>query len=205
MDLNILSPGKAVRLAFEKPNVPMALGLVLAASIVWIGTSYLTSGGISVERAASAVILGFVQYFVIAIIVFAIGLILAGKAAGKKFAGTLSAMALLQIVWIATYVLSALFFFLLFPGGLPVNPTNPDNITLTAEQLTASLQGMAGVNIALLYGILAVSFLLTLFGAFLVYLTMKRLTQTGRIGSLLATLAAFAIIGTLSMAGLVPF
>ena len=205
MDLNILSPGKAVRLAFEKPSVPMALGLVLAASLAWVCISYLTLGGISVERAASAVMLSYVQYFVIAVIVFAIGLILAGKAAGKKFAGTLSAIALLQIVWIVTYVLSAAAQFLLFPGGFPVNPTNPGNMALTAEQISGALQGMAGVNIALLYGILAVSFLVTLYGAFLVYLTMKRLTQAGRLGSLLAALAAFAIIGTLSMAGFVPF
>ncbi len=199
MDLNILSPKKAVESAFEKPNIPIALGLVLVAAVVWLALAFLMSGVISAEVALLAVVSGLLKFVALAAIVFVIGMILSGKTAKGHFSGTLSAVSMLQILGIVTYVISTAAFFMLFPKGVPagVDLNSGDMLTVAVQLYGAIAPSLESINFGLLYALWAVAAGLQLFGLYLISLAMRRLAGTGWFGSLVAAAIALAAVSLL--------
>ncbi len=202
MNLNIFSPAKAVDAAFEKPNVALALGLVLAAAIVeLILRAFLVLKQASIELAAIAVAGSFVSFIVFALIVFALCFILNRKALKGKFSGLLSALALLQIIWISVYIISIISFFSVFPANVAAELNKVEgDVFAAAVQVNQILNAnIDSINIPLFYAFEAITALIGLFGFYIACLSVKKATDSGAIAAILVSLVAFIIIAVLGI------
>ncbi len=200
MNLNILSPGKAVSSAFEKPNVALALGLVLAAAIVWLGMIAALKKTVSIELAVSGIASSFVFFIVFVLIIFALCFILNRKVLKGKFSGLLSALALLQIIWIVGYIISTIAFSVI-PANVAAELGNVEgDVFAAAAQVNQILSAnIDSINIPLFYALLAITALIELFGFYIMCITVKKATDSGAIAAILVSLVAFIIIGLLGI------
>jgi len=201
MNLNIFSPGKAVAAAFEKPNVTLALGLVLAAAIAWLAQVFLILKQVSVELAVSGIASSFVSFIVFVLIIFALCFILNRKVLKGKFSGLLSALALLQIIWIAVYIISIISFFSVFPANVAAELGNvKGDVFAAAIQVDQILNAnIDSINIPLFYAFEAITALIWLFGFYIACISVKKATDSGAIAAILVSLVAFIIIALLGI------
>ena len=199
MNLNILKPGQAVEDAFEKPNLGLAIGLVFAAFVVWLAHAFVISGMPNMQTVLFGLVGTFFRFFVLVVIVFILGIILNKQASKDHFYGVISAISLLQILFIAVYVLSLGLFFmspaplteLMMSGSAQFDSA----YTAGAEAYKTVFENMGAIDFTVFSAFLAAGFALMLFGLYIVYKTFKRLAGTGFFGSLLAALVALIAAG----------
>lgn len=117
MNLNVLSLHNSIESAFEKPNVLLALVLVIVPVLI-AALFYLFTGAL-VDWAAFAleqVVKRYVLFFVLAVLVFAIGLVFNNKEMRGRFAEVVSALGLIYVIAIIIALISLLSPLLLAPG-----------------------------------------------------------------------------------------
>ena len=201
MNLNIFSPGKAVAAAFEKPNVALALGLVLASAIIWLLQVFLITKQVDAVLAAIAVARSFVSFIVFLPIIFALCFILNRKALKGKFSGLLSALALLQIIQIIVYIISIISFSLVIPANVAAEITSvKGDVFSAAAQITEILnENIGSINMPIYYAFEAITTLFELFGLYICCLSVKKAADSGTIAAILVSLAAFIIIAVLGI------
>ena len=113
MNLNIFKPGQAVDSAFEKPNLTIAMILVLLPTLAFLGGLMLYGFDIS-GYAIFEIAIAYIIFFILGLVVYATGIIFNGEKAKKQFLEVLSATALLQIVSLIFIILSFLTINLVF-------------------------------------------------------------------------------------------
>ncbi|MCX6799038.1 MAG: hypothetical protein NTW59_03020 [Candidatus Diapherotrites archaeon] len=194
MKLDVSHPVKAVESAFEHPNPGLAFGLVAAGAIVWVAQAFAIGGVADPMLVAAGVIGAFVTFIVLAAIVFIIGKLAAAKEAKKGFSAVVSGLALMQIPQIVVYILSIPAFFLVFPNGMPsgVNTAGGDAFLVAAQLNNAIVANNTPVNWTLLWALLAVTFVIGVYSFYLLYLTVKRFTSRGALGSFITAVIALA-------------
>ncbi|MFA4855470.1 MAG: YIP1 family protein [archaeon] len=193
MNLNILHPSKAVDSAFEKPSIPIALVLVLLPSLAFLCGLIVYGQDIS-SFAVYEIILAYVTFFVLVLIVFALGLLFDGKKAKGKFAGTICALSLLQIVSLAFSVLSLIAIpLVLSPEAIQFagHASGTDQIS---EFLTLN---PSAINFAALAVFLAISACLIVWGIYILYKGIRKLTETRAFTSLILAIITLIILGLL--------
>jgi hypothetical protein len=186
-----LHPSKAIQSAFEKPNIAIALVLVLLPSIVFLAG--LALYGIDIAPfAAYEIVIGFVTFFVLALVVFALGLIFDGKRASGRFLGTFCALSLMQIVSLAFVLLSLIATSMVF---------SPDAIEFSKRagsfnQVSTFLALNPGsVNVAAFGVFLAISACLIVAGIYLLYRAIRSLTETRAFTALILAIITLIILG----------
>jgi len=202
MDFNILKPKKAVEAAFEKPNIVFALVLVLLPPIASIAIASFSGILAGIERIAYSIVMAYVGFFLLAIIIFVIAWLLNSASVKGKAAGFLSALSLAQIISLAIIVLS----FITFP--IIVSP-QASALMLGGGQLAPEAQAIemkaiidqnpAAINYYALGAMLVVTAALMVWGIYIMYLAVKKLTGSKALVALVITLVALFILGSLPL------
>jgi len=200
MNLNILKPGQAVESAFKKPNIPLALLLVLLPSLAFIG-GRMAYGVQVLDRALYEIVLGYVSFFVLVLVVLALGIIANRKKIAGKMPGLISALSLLQIIALATLILSfALLPLVASPATIEfaVQAGKSASTEMTVAQVEEFLlENPEAVNFTALAVFLAIGLALSVLGLYMLYLTAKKLTESRTLTALLITIVAIIVIGLL--------
>jgi len=201
MNLNVLQPKKAVESAFKKPNVPLALILVVLPSLASIASSIVFGAPFKVENAVYSIVLAYVAFFVLAFVIFALVAILKGSEAKGKMAGYLSALSLVKIASLAIVLLSVVAIPLCF------SPAAMNAVAAAANETSPGIAvGMAAafveenpnaINWPLFSVFLAIAAIILILGAYLVFLGIKKLSNTGWLGAVALAIIAFIIMGVL--------
>ncbi len=197
MNLNILHPRQAVDAAFDKPSIGTALGLVLLAAIVWLAQRFIVAGAVDLQTAAFAVLSSYVRFFLLVVIVFILGLLLNRTAAKGKFAALFSALSLIQVLWIAGYVLSIIAFFLIAQPVAVGWEAGESSLIAGMKAYSAVEVSLQQINLGVFAAFLVIAGAIGLYGLYLVYLAVRRFASVGFWGGLLAAIVATAVSGIL--------
>lgn len=192
MNINILHPSKAVDSAFEKPNIAIALVLVLLPSLAFLG-GLAFYGEDVLSYAVYEVVLAYVTFFALALIVFALGLLFDGKRAKGKFAGTICALSLLQIIYLAFSLLSLIAMpLVLSPAAIEF--AKHAGADQTGEFLTLN---PGAANLAIFAFFLAIGACLIAWGIYILYRCIRKLAETRAFTALILAIITLIIIGLL--------
>ncbi|HLD59230.1 MAG TPA: hypothetical protein VI977_06400 [archaeon] len=173
MNLNILSLHHAIESAFEKPNVLFALLLVILPVII-TALFYLLTGALvdwtafALEQIAKR----YVLFFVLAALVFGIGIAFNSREIRGRLSGVVSSLSLLYVIAVAASLISLLAPLLLAPSLF--NTFQNFSRAGSIEEFAASiifLQSTApqDINIALLTVFLIVVIILLLYQIVMLY------------------------------------
>jgi len=200
MNVNILKPGKAVESCFEKPNILLAVVLVLLPTIAYIVSGMLYGVQI-LDSGVMQLVLGFVKFFTLVLVVLAMGLLFDSKKARGKIAGLFSALALIQIIGLLAVLLSALLIPIVFSQdaiGFASKATmgaDQARIQMQVQQFVES--NPDAVNLPMFGVSLVIAIILLIWGFYLGYLAIKRFTETKPLTAIILALIAFTIMGAL--------
>ncbi len=200
MNVNIFSPGKAVDSAFEKPNLVLALILVLLSSLAFLGSRMALGIDVS-SQAAYAIVFGFIEFFVFFLVALAIGLLLDFKKAKAKMLGLFSALSLVQVIWLIVMLLSIAFIPLSFSPktvefARNIGPATDEQRLWTQTEAFVN-ENPDAVNLPVFSAFLVIGLVLLAWGFYLNYLVLRRLTETKAVSSLFLTLIFWLVSGTL--------
>lgn len=196
MNLNIFQPRKAVESAFKKPNLALAMAIVLLPILASLASRAAFGVSLAVENAVIEIALAYFSFFLLALIVFGLALILKSRETKGKAAGFLSALSLMATAQLAIVLLSAVAILLCFSPAAMNAATAAGNVG--DSQIAANLmqyfveQNPTAVNVPLLMVFVAIAFAIFVLEVYLIYLAVKRLAGTGVLGGL-----ALAFIGLL--------
>ncbi len=203
MDFNILKPKKAVEAAFEKPNIGIALILVLLPALVAIAESFVRQGAFDLEGAVSGIVLAYLAFFLLAIIIFLLGFLVNPKAVKGKAAGLLTSLSLIQIISLFVIVLSIATMPLVISSQamemLSTASSAPSQEIRAVNIGNFLAQNPAAINIPVLGILLAITFAAFVLGIYLIYLSVRKLTGSRKLVALLFTLIAMLILGLLPL------
>jgi len=203
MNLNVLKPGKAVEQAFEKPNVPLALVLVLLPALASIAGSFAFGTAPKIEAMAYSVIMAFLTFFVLTVVVFLLGFLVNPKAAKGKGSGLLSALALAQILSLFVILVSfAAIPLVVAPQAMEMlaEAGSSPSPEIRAVQINSFLtQNPTAINLPALAVFLAVAFAAFILGLYIIYLAVKRFTESRKLVALALMLISMLILGFLPL------
>ncbi len=193
MNINIFKPGKAVESAFEKPNLAIALVLVLLPSVAFLGGQMLYGIDIS-GYAIYQIVLAYVTFFILGLIVYALGIIFNGKKEKGQLLKVLSAVSLLQIVSLTIIILSLLTINLVFSPEAIEFAATAENANQIGEFIAAN---PASVNLAFFAIALIIAIALTVLGIFILYKCIRKVTGTRAFTALVLAAVILLIFGIL--------
>jgi hypothetical protein len=200
MNLNLLKPTKAVESAFEKPNIVIALALVLLPALGSIAGK-MVFGLPAGNSAVYFIVTGYIRFFVFALVAFALSLILNSKAAKGKLLGLFSALSLTQAIALAIIILSVLTAPLwLSPEamGAIANAAQSPDPHVQYQLISDFVEGNSNaVNVPVLSLFLLASLALLILAVYVTYLSIKKTAECRTLAAILLTLIAFTIVGLL--------
>ncbi len=200
MNLNLLKPKQAVESAFQKPNIAIALVLVLLPALGSIAGK-MVFGLPALNSAAYFIATGYVRFFVLVLVAFALSLVLNAKAAKGKLLGLFSALSLTQAIALAIIILSVL------SAPAYLSPAAMNAIANAAQSPDPNVQyqlisefveeNSNAVNIPILSFFLLTSLGLLIAALYVTYLSIKKTAECRTLAAALLTIIAFTIIGLL--------
>ena len=193
MNLNILKPSQAIDAAFEKPNLAIALVLVLLPSLAYLAGQMLYGFDI-LGYTIYEIVLAYVTFFILALVIYAIGLVFNGEKAKGQFKQVLSAVSLLQLVSLAFIVLSFIAMRLVFSQKLiefAAKATNPNQIS----GFIAASPGSVNYVFFAISTVIAIA--LTVLGICLLYKCIRKITETRAFTSIVLAIIILFILGIL--------
>lgn len=200
MNINIFRPGKAVESAFENPNILLALALVLLPSLASIA-GRMAYGIDATGNAIYEIALAYITFFVLLLVVFALGLILDAKKTKGKFVSVFSALSLIQVTQLLIIVVSFLVVPLVFSPetiAFAIQASQASDTGMATLQLTEYVSETPGaVNVPILGFVAIAGTAIALLGMYILYLCIKKLTETRTITAAMLTLVALVILGLL--------
>ena len=191
MNLNIFKPGQAVDAAFEKPNLAIALVLVLLPSLAFLGGQMLYGFDVS-GYAIFEIVLAYVMFFILGLVVYAVGIVFNGEKAKNQLLQVLSAVSLLQIVSLIFVVLSFLTMNLVFSPEtieFAVSAENPNQI----GGFIAANPGSVNLVFFAIFTIIAIA--LIALGIYILYKCIRKITKTRAFTSLVLAAIILFILG----------
>lgn len=201
MQLNILKPKDAVASAFEKPNLLIALVLVLLPAIVSILGRIPFGATVDASGAAEGIILTYVRFFELAIIIFVLAMIVNREKAKGMFLGTLAGLSLAQIVSLVVVILSFIALPIVFSQeaiDVGVQAGKSANMERTVYQIVEFLEeNPDAVNLGALYAFMAITIALVLWGIYIQYHVVRKLTESRVLVVLLLLAITYILTGVL--------
>jgi len=207
-NLNILNPRQAVEANLQAPTPILALALVLVASIVALLQPLMLGLYINpVAFLVNFVLSSYIKFFILAIVVYALLLVLKKENSAGKLPGIVSTLGLLQIPVIVLLVVSGL------TAPMVISP-------ITTELMQEASHGEADVDTLMLqlafldeneyelvnftafYTLLGLAIVIGIINLYILYLLASRLFQYRVGANILVLIAALIITGLLQ--GIVP-
>jgi len=195
MNLNIFKPGQAVDSAFEKPNLTIALLLVLLPTLAFLGGLMLYGFDI-LEYAIFEIVLAYVIFFILGLVVYATGIIFNGEKAKSQLLEVLSATALLQIVSLIFIVLSFLTINLIFSPAAIEFATTAENPNQIGGFIAAN---PGSVNLVFFAILTIIAIALITLGIYILYKTIRKITETRAFTSLVLAAVILFILGIIPL------
>jgi len=195
MNLNIFKPEQAVESAFEKPNLAIALLLVLLPTLAFLGGLMLYGFDIS-EFAIYEIVLAYIIFFILGLIIYATGIIFNGEKAKNQLLEVLSATALLQLVSLIFIVLSFLTINLVFSPAAIEFAITAENTDQISNFITANPGAVNPIFFAI-FTIIAIA--LVILGIYILYKTIRNITETRAFTSLVLTAVILFILGIIPL------
>ena len=199
MDINILRPGHAVKDAIERPNLALALILVLIPVVVAFAARMDFSEK-ALVAAVYPIVASVVTFFLLTIVIFVLCR-LVGSKEKKGFAGLFSALSLVKIVSLIIVLLSLVAMpLVLSPKATAfleekAESRNSGLVAVQAEQFFE--ENPDSFNMPVFGAFLFVTLLLLIFALDLVYTAIKEFTGAKWLTALVLTIVAFIVQGTL--------
>ncbi len=195
MNLNIFKPAQAVESAFEKPNLAIALLLVLLPTIAFLAGLMLYGFDV-LGFVVYEIVVAYVIFFILGLIVYATGIIFNGEKAKTQLLEVLSATALLQIVSLIFVILSFLTINLVFSPEAIEFATTAENLDQTGGFIAAN-PGSVNLIFFAISTIIAIA--LIALGIYILYKIIRKLTETRAFTSLILAAIILFILGIIPL------
>jgi len=200
MNLNILHPGKAVESAFEKPNILLALILVLLPPLASIAGK-MVYGVDATGTAAYEIMTAYVTFFALLLVIYTLAMLFDAKKTKGKFTGAFSALALIQLTQLSIIIISLLAIPLIFqPETIAFAKQASQSASTEAAltQLAMHIEENPGaINTTNLAAFMLLAAGIATGGIILLYSCIKKLTEARTLPAVLLTIAAIIILGLL--------
>tara|TARA_Y100000310_G_scaffold345478_1_gene465455 strand:+ start:8666 stop:9295 length:630 start_codon:yes stop_codon:yes gene_type:complete len=208
MNLNVLKPMQAIDSAFEKPNVALALILVLVAGIIAAVTPL--TFGLQIDLAASALaIIGYyIGFILLAVLVYVAAFILKGKeAVSGKIPGIISGLGLMMIPVIVSLIVVIVVVQMILPPFAVSLAQDLQTGAVAVEDIPTWVnhlydQNIDSINFTGFYALSGLLVLIGLFNVYLLYRIINKLIGYRLIPTLIIIFAIMVIVNVLQ--GLLP-
>jgi len=203
MNLNILKPGKAVDSAFEKPSFLLALALVLLPVLASVAGRVVYGVAVEANDVIYGIIMAYISFFIPVLVVFVLGMVVDRQKTKGKFIGLFSALSLARLVSLAIVVLSLVTLPLVLSPeamSLGLQAGKSAGYAMMLSQISQFVESNPNaINWPVFNAFIAVGLILTLWGIYLIYKSVKKLTESKPIAAILITIVAFIIAGALQV------
>ena len=198
MNLNIFKPSDVIQDNIDRPNMGMALFLVLIPSLMWILFNFYYGFMIDFLALGYAVLKGYVLLFVMTLLFYFTGYIFRGRELKGKLGGVMVAV---SVLWVFLALLSILGFamIMLVPADTITNLQVLNQYGASYEQVIES-NALANLEItdSMITGfimIFIVGFAVLLWYFYYAYKLIKVLTKKPILVSFVMTLILLFLVG----------
>ena len=198
MNLNIFKPSDVIEDNLARPNIGLALFVVLIPSLMWILFNFYYGFMIDFLALGYAVLKGYLLLVITTLLFYFTGYIFRGRELKGKLGGVMTAV---SVLWIFLAILAILWFamLMLLPAEIVTHLTVLDQYAVSYDQVMGStvLENMelTGSMMTGLIMIFLIGFAVILWYFYYAYKLVKMLTNKSRLLSFIMTLILLFLLG----------